>query len=214
VCPNGIDPIKFAPARDVPRPEPVRDARVVIGTVCVLRPEKGLPVLLEAFARVRAQRTGLTLVFEGSGPMKDELEASAARLGVAADVVFQPATTEVPRWLNAMDIFVLPSRSEAMSNALMEAMACGASAVASNVGGNPELIRDGETGLLFPSEDAEALASRLQRLVDDPELRSRLAARGCAFIHSEMTIERASARMATIYRELLERRPGSDPRQR
>ena len=203
VCYNGIDTNKFSPARDTPRPEPIADAAIVIGTVCVLRPEKGLNVLLEAFVQVRRAACGVKLVFVGSGPMRDELQASADRLGVAADVVFQPATPDVTRWLNAMDIFVLPSRSEAMSNSLMEALACGAAAVASDVGGNPELVRDGQTGLLFPSEDANALAGQLQRLVNDAELRNRLGAAGAAFIRSEMTIETASARMAAIYREFL-----------
>jgi L-malate glycosyltransferase len=202
VCYNGIDTTKFSPQRDVPRPPGLRDS-IVIGTVCVLRPEKGLGVLLDAFARVRRESVGLKLVFVGSGPMLAELEGSAARLGVAQHVVFQPATSDVPQWLNAMDIFVLPSHSEAMSNALMEALACGAAAVASNVGGNPELIRHGETGLLFPAGNAEELAARLQRLVQDAELRARLGAAGAAFIASEMSIDTASTRMAAIYREFL-----------
>jgi glycosyltransferase involved in cell wall biosynthesis len=143
------------------------------------------------------------LVFVGSGPMKDELDAAAKHLGVAADVVFQPAVADVVRWLHAMDIFVLPSRSEAMSNALMEAMACGVASVASNVGGNPELVREGETGLLFPSEDAEALTVQLRRLVDDTQLRTGLAEAGAAFIRSERTIETAAVRMAGIYGEML-----------
>jgi L-malate glycosyltransferase len=203
VCYNGIDTEKFRPARETPRPESLRDARLVIGTVCVLRPEKGLPVLLDAFACACREVSGMKLVFVGSGPMKDELQSSAERLGIAGSVVFQPATDDVPRWLSAMDIFVLPSRSEALSNSLMEAMACGAAAVASNVGGNPELVRDGETGLLFPSGDVNALAAGFGRLAADAELRKRMAAAGSEFIRSRMSIETAAARMAAIYRELL-----------
>ena len=75
-----------------------------------------------------------------------------------------------------MDIFVLPSLSEALSNSLMEAMGCGCCPVASDTGGNPELVTDGETGLLFPVGDAEALAERLALLLDQPEYRRRLAA--------------------------------------
>lgn len=203
VCYNGIDTAKFSPARETPRPESLRGASLVVGTVCVLRPEKDLNVLLDAFACACREVSGMKLVFVGSGPMKDELQSSAERLGISGSVVFEPATADVPRWLNAIDIFVLPSRSEALSNSLMEAMACGAAAVASNVGGNPELVRDGETGLLFPSGDVNALAARLRRLAGDAELRKRVAAAGSAFIRSEMSIETASARMAAIYRELL-----------
>ena len=77
----------------------------------------------------------------------------------------------VAPWLRAMDIFVLPSLSEALSNSLMEAMGCGCCPVASDTGGNPELVQDGETGLLFPVGNAEALAARLARLLDEPEYR-------------------------------------------
>jgi glycosyltransferase involved in cell wall biosynthesis len=206
VCYNGIDTSRFYPARDTQRPESLRDASLVVGVVCVLRPEKGLLVLLEAFACACREAAGMKLVFVGSGPMKDELRLLAERLGVAANVVFQPATSEVARWLNAIDIFVLPSLSEALSNALMEAMACGAAVIASNVGGNPELVQDGKTGLLFPSGDAKRLAAQLRRLATDTGLRKRVAAAGTEFIRSQMTIATAAARMTTIYRELLNRK--------
>ena len=79
------------------------------------------------------------------------------------------------QWLSAFDIFVLPSRTEAFSNALMEAMACGCCVIASDVGGNPELVRDKETGLLFPPGDTGALTGALLQVIDNPELRLRLA---------------------------------------
>jgi glycosyltransferase involved in cell wall biosynthesis len=135
----------------------------------------------------------------GSGELRQPLEDLARSLGVAADVHFEPATSEVARWLNAMDIFVLPSLSEALSNSLMEAMACGVAAVASRVGGSPELIREGETGLLFPAGDADALALQIRRLVSDPCLRRRLGDAGVSLIRSEMTIEKAGSTMAGIY---------------
>lgn len=206
VCYNGIDTEKFRPDRDAPRPESLRGASLVIGTVCVLRPEKGLSVLLEAFACASREVPGLKLVIVGSGPMEGELRSLTGRLGIAPDVVFQPATPDVARWLNAIDIFVLPSKSEALSNSLMEAMACGCAAVASDIGGNPELVRNSETGLLFPSGDAAALSERLCRLASDAGLRQRVAANAAAFILSGMSIRIAADRMAAIYGELLGRR--------
>ena len=179
---------------------PWSDAEVVIGIVCALRPEKGLRTLMEAFRRVKAGRRGVKLVIVGSGPMLAELEA-----GGDGDCHFQPAERNVAPWLRAMDIFVLPSLSEALSNSLMEAMGCGCCPVASRTGGNPELVKDGETGLLFPVGDAEALAARLARLLDDPEYRRGLAERAERRMREHFTREQASRAMGEIYREFLAR---------
>jgi glycosyltransferase involved in cell wall biosynthesis len=98
-----------------------------------------------------------------------------------------------------MDIFVLPSLSEALSNSLMEAMACGCCAVASEVGGNPELVEHGQTGLLFPAGDSLALAAALESLLDSPALRHRLAGAGAGFIREGFSSQAAARRMGRIY---------------
>jgi glycosyltransferase involved in cell wall biosynthesis len=173
---------------------------LVIGIVCALRPEKGLHTLMEAFRKVKATRPGVKLVIVGSGPMLAELQA----LG-DGDCHFQPAERNVAPWLRAMDIFVLPSVSEALSNSLMEAMGCGCCPVASRVGGNPELVTDGETGLLFPVGDAAALAERLALLLDQPEYRSRLAERAERRMREHFTRQQAARTMGGIYQEFLAR---------
>jgi glycosyltransferase involved in cell wall biosynthesis len=104
-----------------------------------------------------------------------------------------------------MDIFVLPSLSEALSNSLMEAMGCGCCPVASRTGGNPELVTDGETGLLFPVGDAATLARCLALLLDQPEYRRRLAAHARRRMLHHFTREQAARNMAAIYQEFLER---------
>jgi glycosyltransferase involved in cell wall biosynthesis len=173
----------------------------VIGIVCALRPEKGLNLLVEAFERVRPAHPEARLLIVGSGPILAQLRASAS------DVChFEPAVKNVAPWLRAMDVFVLPSLSEALSNSLMEAMACGCCPIASDVGGNPELIAHGETGLLFPSGDAGALAERLDLVLRDLELRHRLAAKAEQRMHTEFTREAAACRMGEVYREFLGRR--------
>jgi glycosyltransferase involved in cell wall biosynthesis len=171
---------------------------VVIGVVCALRPEKELGILMEAFRKLKSVRRGVKLVIVGSGPMLEELQADAD-----ADCHFEPAVPNVAPWLRAMDIFVLTSRSEALSNSLMEAMGCGCCPVASNTGGNPELVQDEESGLLFPVGDVEALAARLTRLVDEPEYRSRLAALAHQRMHQQFTREHAARVMGGIYQDLL-----------
>src|SRR5208283_4521864 len=121
--------------------------RLVIGSICALRPEKGLDILLQAFASVRD--LGAKLLIVGSGPEETKFRALSVSLGIAADCHFEAATADVVEWLSQIDIFVLPSRSEALSNSLMEAMACGCCPIASRVGGNPELVEDERNGLLF-----------------------------------------------------------------
>jgi len=202
LCYNGIDTAHFQPGPRC-RPEVLGGARLVIGVVCALRPEKDLATLVEAFARVRRSQAGLKLVLVGSGPARQELMERCAQLGIREDCHFEPATADVLPWLHAIDIFVLPSRSEALSNALMEAMACGCAVAASEVGGNPELVEHGRTGLLFPAGDAAGLAACLERLAGDDELREGLGEAGAAFIRERFPLAAAAQRMGEIYEGLL-----------
>ena len=208
LCYNGIDLEVFRPG-PVEMPSPLEEASVVIGVACSLREEKDLGTLLRAFARIVEQRTDSKLAVVGSGPESDNLQGLAASLGIAGNVVFIPATPDVARWLRAMDIFVLPSRSEALSNSLMEAMACGCCAVASRVGGNPELIVHGETGLLFDCGDVAALAGALLLLIDQPEMRRRLAGSGMGSIRERFSVAVSARRMGEIYLTLLKRKAGT-----
>lgn len=194
---NGIDTRVFCrEGAAVPSPWP---GAVVIGIVCALRPEKGLLLLLDAFARVRSSRPETGLLIVGSGPMQPELEARAASLGLGAACRFPGAVRNVAEWLRVMDIFVLPSLSEALSNSLMEAMACGCCAIAADTGGNPELVQNGETGLLFPAGDSAALVGRLERVLAGRELRGRLAANGARLMLERFNREAAARRMGQIY---------------
>jgi glycosyltransferase involved in cell wall biosynthesis len=206
LCYNGIDIDVFQNARGE-RPEALRDASLVVGVVSALRPEKGLGTLLDAFARVCARRAGAKLAIIGTGACEPGLRAQAAALGVLSQCVFQPATSQIAGWLHGIDIFVLPSLTEALSNSLMEAMSCGCCAVASRVGGNPELIAHGETGLLFEPRDAAGLASALDSLIARPSLRSELAQNGARLIHLKFRRETAARRMERIYERFLARDP-------
>lgn len=202
LCYNGIDTGMFQPVRGT-RVEPLCDASLVIGVVCVLRPEKNLETLLDAFAAVRDLQPGMKLAVVGSGPCLPDLQARARALGILPDCVFEPATARVADWLASIDIFVLPSLTEALSNSLMEAMACGCCVAASRVGGNPELVAHGETGMLFEPRDAAGLAHTLRLLVRDPALRNELASRAARMIHSRFTLAAAAGRMGEIYSGLL-----------
>jgi glycosyltransferase involved in cell wall biosynthesis len=158
--PNSIDPLEFLPWPRV-RQAQVADAGVVIGALCALRPEKGLDLLLEAYAALRL--AGASLVIVGSGPAEAGLKERAAALGLGDRCRFIPMVTNVAEWLRSIDIYVLPSRSEAFSNSLMEAMSCGCCCVASDAGGNPELIANDINGMLFASGDSAELAHNTRR---------------------------------------------------
>lgn len=195
---NGLDASVFHPGGRQQSPE------LVIGSVGLLRPEKGLSLLVEAFAEVRRRNPGLKLVLVGSGTELPRLRGQAAALGLGDACLFEPAAANVVPWLRSIDIFVLPSRSEALSNSLLEAMACGCCPVASRVGGNPELVIPGETGLLFESGDAGGLARALKTLIRNPELRLRLAAQAAA-ASARFSVGAAAQRAEQIYLEFCSR---------
>jgi glycosyltransferase involved in cell wall biosynthesis len=166
---------------------------------------------MEAFAKVVSSGSsdlysGLRLAIVGSGPMLETLQAMSVELGIQDQCHFEPSTADVAEWLRAIDIFVLPSLSEALSNSLMEAMACGCAVVASAVGGNPELVSDGNTGLLFQAGNATELCDRLERLIVDEDLRHRVGAKASYSMRECFSLGASAHRMQEIYEELLGRR--------
>jgi glycosyltransferase involved in cell wall biosynthesis len=202
LCYNGLDLTRFrrAPAS---RPSPLPAGALVIGVVSVLRPEKGLPTLLDAFAEVLPEAPNARLLILGSGPVLPELQARARELQIVDRCHFEPSTDLVDDWLQSIDIFVLPSISEALSNALMEAMACGCCPIASRVGGNPELIEDGVRGLLFEPGNSTDLARKLRAVISGVDLRARLAQAAHEFVHTNFSRKTSAERMAAIYLRLL-----------
>jgi glycosyltransferase involved in cell wall biosynthesis len=206
ICYNGVVTSEFYPAEQT-RPPEVAGASFVIGAVCALRSEKGLPLLQEAFARVRHLKAGMKLLLVGSGPELASLQANAERLGITADSVFVPASREVPKWLRTLDIFVLPSLSEAFSNALLEAMACGRAVVGSRVGGTPEMIgTEAERGFLFEVGNVGELAARFETLILNDDLRKSFGTRAADYVRQNLTIEIAVGRTGAMYERLLQRK--------
>jgi glycosyltransferase involved in cell wall biosynthesis len=197
LCYNGIDLARFAFQPRANRRE------LTIGVVCALRPEKDIATLLRAFAQVR--RPDWRLMIVGSGPTLMELQSLACDLNLAPAVAFHPATEQVSDRLRQIDIFVLPSLSEACSNSLLEAMASGCAVVASRVGGNPELVVPEKTGLLFEAGRSEDLAAALLRLGGNESLRKQLAAGASEFVRG-FSAAAAGRRMGEIYDLLTARR--------
>lgn len=208
LCYNGVDLTRFFPG---PKPdiEILKGASMVIGTVAVLRPEKALEVLLQAFARIKHLRAGMRLVIAGGGPERERLETWRRQLRLEDECLLLPPVRDVPALLRALDVFVLSSRSEAFSNALLEAMACGCCVIGTNVGGTPELIGDNKYGLLCRPDDPEDLAEKIAVLIGNEELRRDLGGKAASLARMRFSIEAAAECVAGIYEEFLGRsKPG------
>jgi glycosyltransferase involved in cell wall biosynthesis len=201
VCYNGIDAAAFAGPRE--RCKELKDASLVIGCVCVLRPEKDLPLLIRAFARVRGLLPGMKLLMMGSGPEESRLHALARELELGDSCRFVPSAADVAPAMRSIDIFVHPSLTESLPNAVMEAMAAGCCVIATRVGGCPELIEHGVHGLLSNPGDLEDLVAKLRDTVLQTQERTRMGAAALRRISEEFSVERSVTRMTGIYEQVL-----------
>ncbi len=198
--PTGVDLGRFTPgdraaARDrlgIPR------AAFVVGIVATLRSWKGHRYLVDALAQ--AGRPGWMLLVVGDGPGAPNLRSQVASLGLEPRVRMPGNQDDVVPWLQALDVFALPSyANEGVPQAIMQAMACGVPVVSTAVGAIGELVRDGDTGLVVPPQEAPALAAALARLEDDPALRARLAGRGREHVQAHFARGRMLERMEAVF---------------
>ncbi|HEY7509969.1 MAG TPA: glycosyltransferase [Vicinamibacteria bacterium] len=150
----------------------------VVGVVARLEPQKGHAYALEAFAEVRRARPAARMLLAGDGSLRAALESHAAALGLRDAVVFLGHRTDLPPVIDAMDLVLLPSLYEGMPLSVIEASAMGKPVVATAIDGTPEVLEDGQTGLLVPPGDAPALARAALRLLDDPEQTRRMGEAG------------------------------------
>jgi glycosyltransferase involved in cell wall biosynthesis len=142
-------------------------------------------------------------VIAGAGPLRAELEANADALGVRDRVLFLGSRADTIELMAAFDVFVLPSVVEGMSNALLEAMAVGRPVVVTDVGGNPEVVVDGETGLVVPPADPDQLAASIVKLLEAPELAAEMGAAGRRRVLEHYQIDVMTRRIEELYEELL-----------
>jgi glycosyltransferase involved in cell wall biosynthesis/protein-tyrosine-phosphatase len=175
---------------------------LVIGTVGRLVPVKGHVDLIRAVALAQPRMPQARLVIAGDGPLLGDLWAMAGRLGIDKHCVFAGHRADVHRVLAAMDVFALPSLSEGIPMALLEAMSLGVPVVATRVGGIPEVVRDRVTGLLVPPGDDRALAEACLELARYPDWAAEIGAAGQVFVTEEYTQERAGRALADTYRSL------------
>ena len=200
---TGIDTQRF-------HPEPQEDIRthlglpshtIVIGIVAVLRNAKRHLDLLEAFAGLHSDHP-LALVIVGSGPQEGKI-ATYIKEHHINNAYILGHREDVPRWLASLDIFVLPSQMEALGTAILEASACGVPCIASNVGGIPETMIDGETGLLFTPTDVRDLRRKIQYLLDEPSHRKVMGEKARQFIQTHYSVASMTRQTESLYESLV-----------
>jgi len=177
-----------------------------IGTVGRLDPVKNHAALLRAVRMILDQRpdldAALRLTIVGDGPQRGALEALAGELGLLRHVEFTGTRDDTASILRNLDLFVLPSVNEGISNTILEAMASGLPVLAARVGGNPELVVHGETGLLYEPDAADGLAAGLQRYLDEPGLRRAHGSAGRRRAQENFSLDAMVQRYLDIYDEL------------
>jgi glycosyltransferase involved in cell wall biosynthesis len=206
---NGVDIEVFRnhDADEQPAVTVPRDAKVV-GIVANYRPVKDLPLFLRAAAVVATQEPDTVFLLVGTGSLEAELRALAASLGIAGHTIFTCGRGDVPPYLHRMSIACLSSQSEGLSNSILEYMAAGLPVVATDVGGNRELIDDGHTGFLVRERTPEAFAAPVIRLLRDDEMRARFGRAGLERCEQMFDISVAVKNTQNYYEHLVRARRG------
>jgi glycosyltransferase involved in cell wall biosynthesis len=203
---NGVDLEAWDPARhsreDARREWALAPGDLAVGVVASLSPVKGHADFLRAAARLagRAPRARFFLI--GDGPLRGALEGQAAELGIADRVVFAGPRDDVARLLAMLDVVAVPSHTEGLSNALLEAMAMGRPVVATAAGGNADVVRDGENGRLVPPRDPEALAAAVLELLDSPAAAQALGRAARRSVAERYSLPRMITRYEQLYASL------------
>jgi glycosyltransferase involved in cell wall biosynthesis len=205
--PNGVDTARFRPF-DPSGQEQLRaqfglarDA-LLIGCVADLFAVKRHVDLIDAFARVRGAHPQAHLLLVGEGPLRDTIQARAQAQRVEDGVHMLGARKDVDALLPALDVFVLASDTEGLSNAILEAQACGLPVIATQVGGNPDLVDD-DCGVLVPARDPEAMAEAMNALLRNPDLRGRMGTAARTAVVCNHSLDSMTQSYASLYQELV-----------
>ncbi len=177
----------------------------IVLSVGRLEPVKGHRYLINAVPSVLKELPQARVLLCGDGALRGELEGLARNLGVAEEVIFLGEREDVPELLAASDLFVLPSLNEGMGRAVVEAMAAGKAVIATDVGGVPDLVADGESGLMVEAESPEQLAGAIVMLLKDEDLRRKMGVEGKNRAE-EYSIDAMLEKIDALYQELLERK--------
>lgn len=207
---NGIDIAKYSANNngflEMKRALQLDSAAYIIGTVARLSPEKDQYTLIEAFAEITKKIDGVHLAIVGDGPLRNELEVLSRRLGISNQVHFLGFRKDVADILKLFDVFVLSSLMEGVSLTLLEAMAVAKPVVATDVGGNPEVIVDGVTGFLVPSKDPKKLTNAIIALHNNREFAHKMGEAGRKRVEGRFSSDRMIKEYENLYEECLARK--------
>ncbi len=212
IC-NGVDVNRFLPAASIAQARrqladcPLPDGAFVVGAVGRLAAVKNVPMLIDAFGRVSRRNpafaSGAWLALVGDGPELQSVQASLRTHGVLERSWLAGARHDVPACLQTLDLLCLPSLAEGISNTILEAMSTGLPVIATDVGGNPELVSDGETGTLVRSNDVAALADAVEQYFTDATLRARHASAARDRAVTQFSLRVMIERYHAVYARLL-----------
>jgi glycosyltransferase involved in cell wall biosynthesis len=199
---SGVDARHFRPGPVDPKIEATLPPRPRVVFTGRLHPQKNLGVLLGAWPAI-LKATGASLVLVGDGEERDALSARAEELGLSNHVHFVGRVDDPAEYLRAADAFVLPSLAEGMSNSLLEAMATALPCLASAIGGNTDLLEQGEAGWLLPADDPDAWSEAILKIVQDRDLARRFGEAARRKIELDFALEVVVDRYQVLYRRLL-----------
>jgi glycosyltransferase involved in cell wall biosynthesis len=202
---SGVDLSRFGryERRDHRAEFGLADDTPVIGNIAALADHKGHRYLLDAVPLVLERHPEARFFICGEGELWDDLHAQRARLGLDREVTFTGFRRDVPSLLEFFDVFAMSSHLEGLNTSILDALAMRKPVVATNAGGIPEIVRDGQTGLLVPPRDPPSLAQAICRLIDDPGEARRLAQAGRALVEREFTCDSMVEGTLAVYREVL-----------
>jgi L-malate glycosyltransferase len=202
---NALAPVAFTPTRAA---LPDKPNTLRIGMVARMNsPSKNHTGFLRIAALIHQRLPAVEFLLAGDGPLRPELERQAADLGIGDNIIFLGVRHDIPAVLASMDVAVLTSESESLSNAILEAMAAGLPVVAYNVGGNSELVND-QRGVLVAPGDEAGFAQAIQRLVSDGGIRRQLGENARRFVKEKFSLDHIRNCYEDLYRTLLEKKRG------
>jgi glycosyltransferase involved in cell wall biosynthesis len=201
---SGVDVSRFSSAVPLRRSAlGWRDDDIVIGCVARLEPEKSHELLLEAVREVRKRLPHTRLLLMGDGGERERLLAIAQALGLNGSIKFLGIRGDIPELLGTCNLVALASSREGLPIALLEAMAAGKPVVATRVGSVPELVKDGQTGVLVPPGDVDAMVSALHGLISDPDKSQRFGKQALAVVQARYSFKQTLEQYDAVYRAVL-----------
>ncbi len=206
---NGVDTERFFPNPEIKermrKTLGLKKKSICIGTVGSLRLVKNQSLLINACSMILDHFEHVEVLIVGEGPLEPKLIQEVQTLGLSEKIHFAGAQPNIPEILNALDVFVLPSLSEGMPNVVLEAMACGLPVIATAVGGTPEVVEDGKSGILIASEDELHLVQALREMIQNHEKRLAFGIEGRRRVLSRFSLKKMVLEYQELYESLLQK---------